>query len=595
MACEFFVFGLMLTRVFYMRTEEKNRPFSNFQRDVRVIILQVFLVSMVINILMLAGPLYMLQVYDRVLASQSIQTLIALTVLIVALYIFLVLFDILRSVIMNRVSGMLEKEIAASAFRANAYLSVLSSDQQTRLTPVRDLDQCRSFLSGPGPLALLDLPWAPFYFAILFMIHPFLGTVALAAAGFLFVVMLTGDFVGKRSARKTVQYTTKRNLLATATRASPEATLGMGMLGNLERMWNAQTEKLLESEIEGADRASSFTAISKGTRMMLQSGTLGMGAYLAIRGQISPGMMIAASILTARALAPLEQTISTWRSLVLARQAKARLEKSLAKLQDTNTSSYLIAPSKKLVVENLFAGPDLNTPAIKGVSFQVQAGDGLGIIGPSGCGKTTLVRAILGVWPALNGSVRLDGATLDQWPQDVIGESIGFLPQNVDLFDGTIGQNIARFAPEAPSDKILVAAQLAGVHEMITSLPDGYDTMLGEGAFQLSAGQRQRLGLARALYDDPFLVVLDEPNSNLDSEGNTLLLQAISNVRNRGGIVLVVAHRPSALSSVDHLLVLKDGRQEAFGEKNAILGIKTSSFRSRRDKLKLGVAGRETG
>jgi ATP-binding cassette subfamily C protein len=297
-----------------------------------------------------------------------------------------------------------------------------------------------------------------------------------------------------------------------------------------------------------------------------------MGAYLAILDQISAGMMIAASIITARALAPLEQTIASWRGLVAARQAKARLEATLNLSVRKKVKSLLPAPRDSLVIENLFSGPETGAIVLRGVSFNLKAGDGMGIVGPSGSGKTTLSRAILGIWPTLNGSIRLDGSTLDQWEPEAIGRSIGFLPQDVGLFDGTIGQNIARFDPDASSEAILNAARLAGVHDLIVQLPDGYDTLLGEGAHDLSAGQRQRVGLARALYGDPFLVVLDEPNANLDADGDALLSKAIASVRARGGIVLVIAHRPSALAAVDHLLMIKNGRQQAFGEKETVLG-----------------------
>ena len=576
-----------------MKTSTNKDCLQEFQRDIRLNLLGVFIISMVINILLLSGPLYMLQVYDRVLASQSVQTLVALTILIVALYIFLAVFDSIRSAIMVRIASLFDMKVGGKVFHANALLSVEQCDEETRFFPIRDLDQCRSYLSGPGPLAILDLPWAPFYLFLLFAIHPALGLVALTAVFFLVLILWIGNWAGQGPTHDAAKHLTARNSLAAATRKSPEVTLGMGMLVNLESIWNSQTAKLIGADVKGGDRSGVLTSISKSTRMMLQSGTLGMGAYLAILGQISPGMMIAASILTARALAPLEQTISTWRNLVSARQAKCRLESALISVKDAFGEANSERPSKNLVVENLYAGPDLRTPTIKGISFRVNAGGGIGIIGPSGSGKTTLVRAILGIWPIISGSARLDGTALGQLSQEAIGRSIGFLPQDVDLFDGTIGQNIARFTPGAETDKITSAAQLAGVHDMIKSLPDGYDTLVGEGAFQLSAGQRQRLGLARALYDDPFLVVLDEPNSNLDSEGNTLLSKAILSVRSRGGIVLVIAHRPSALASIDHLLVLKDGRQESFGEKNSILGIKTGAFKSRREKLQSGVRGRE--
>lgn len=555
-----------------MSAKPKDHTIQSAMWRIRRSFVPVVLISMVINLLMLTGPLYMLQIYDRVLSSRSIQTLVALTVLVIGLYALMMLLDGIRTSMMARIAAVFEARVAPAVFRANAFLAVKTHETKGNIDPVRDLDQCRTFLSGSGPLAMFDLPWMPLYLVVVFLIHPYLGFLALAGALVLIVVMWVNNSLSEKPAARAAVEVGARSSVAAAARSNPGATLGMGMLPNIARVWDKHTSALLVAQTSGSDRAGSFTALSKGTRMMLQSGILGMGAYLAILDQISAGMMIAASIITARALAPLEQTIASWRGLVAARQAKARLEATLNLSVQKKVKSLLPAPRDSLVVENLFSGPETGEIVLRGVSFKLKAGDGMGIVGPSGSGKTTLSRAILGIWPTLNGSIRLDGSTLDQWEPEAIGRSIGFLPQDVGLFDGTIGQNIARFDPDASSEAILNAARLAGVHDLIVQLPDGYDTLLGEGAHDLSAGQRQRVGLARALYGDPFLVVLDEPNANLDADGDALLSKAIASVRARGGIVLVIAHRPSALAAVDHLLMIKNGRQQAFGEKENVLG-----------------------
>lgn len=568
-----------------MPNDRKDNTIKRATRRIQRSFVPVIIMSMVINILMLAGPLYMLQIYDRVLSSQSVQTLVSLTVLVMGLYALMIAIDSIRTSMMARIAAVFESRVAPAVFRANAYLAVKNSTAEQHADPVRDLDQCRSFLSSSGPLAMFDLPWLPLYLGVVFLIHPYLGVLALGAAVILVAFMWMNNVLSREPSTKLARQIAARSSLANATRANPGAILGMGMLQNVSSIWNRQTVGLLGAQTSSADRSGSFTAMSKGVRMMLQSGILGMGAYLAILGQISPGMMIAASIITARALAPLEQTIASWRGLVAARQAKARLQTALDLNAPQKVKSRLPAPHRSLSVENLFSGPEGGALLLRGITFKLDAGDGLGIIGPSGSGKTTLGRAILGIMPSLNGSIRLDGSTLDQWEPEEIGRSLGFLPQDVGLFEGTIGQNIARFDPDADSAAILSAARLAGVHDMIVKLPDGYDTQLGEGKLDLSAGQRQRVGLARALYGDPFLVILDEPNANLDSDGDLLLSKAVASVRQRGGIVLVIAHRPSALVSVDHLLMIKDGRQQAFGDKQSVLNAMTQNA----DKLKSAV------
>lgn len=532
----------------------------------------VLLVSLFTNALMLTGPLYMLQIYDRVLASGSGQTLFALTILVIALYAGMGLFESIRSSMMSRVAAVFEIRHAGQVFNTNALLPIRLIGIKERPDPVRDLDQCRSTIASPAPLALFDLPWLPIYLGIVFLMHPLLGLLGTVGAGLLVVIMLLNDRSSRQVTKDTSAQIAARSAFANTVRSNPGAVMGMGMAAHLERLWFDRTKKLLELQTQSGDRAGLYSALTKSSRMFLQSAVLGLGALLAINEQITPGIMIAASIITARALAPVEQTIGGWRGLQSGWQAYKRLNAVLGLAASEPPEIAIPLPSKTLAVENLVSGPSPSSVIVKRADFSLSAGDGLGIIGPSGSGKTTLVRAMLGIWPTLSGSVRYDGLTIDQWERARFGKSVGYLPQDVEMFEGTIAANIARFDPEASVDAVMKAVTLAGVHDLIARLPDGYATELGEGKVQLSAGQRQRIGLARALYGDPFLVVLDEPNSNLDVEGDKLLAKAVQSVRERNGIAIIIAHRPSALASVDRLLVMKDGRQDDFGPKDEVMG-----------------------
>lgn len=533
--------------------------------------ISIGIVSLFINALMLSGPVYMLQVYDRVLSSQSEQTLVALTILVFGLYAVMAALESIRSGMMARVAGVFESTLTKSVFHANARLAMYNADSAERPDPVRDLDQCRSFLASAGPLAMFDLPWLPVYLLIVFFIHPYLGLLATVGAIVLVVMMLVNNALSQEPVHQGASAISSRSSMASAVRGNPGATLGMSMITNLAHRWEKTTAGLLSAQTRAADISGTFKAISKSSRLFLQSAVLGLGAYLALQDQISAGMMLAASIIAARALAPVEQIIGSWRSLVAARQAKIRLSAALELTAVKPVTTRLPLPRQSLSVDGLVSGPNRATPVLRGVSFTLHAGDGLGVIGSSGSGKTTLSRALLGIWPVLAGSLRLDGASLDQWSPEALGRAVGFLPQEVGLFDGTIAENIARFTPDPNATDVINAARLAGVHELITALPDGYATKIGEGQLQLSAGQRQRLGLARALYGDPFLVILDEPNANLDADGDACLSRAITRVRERGAIVIIIAHRPSAIASVDQLLVIRDGRQMEFGPKQSVL------------------------
>ena len=440
------------------------------------------------------------------------------------------------------------------------------------LLPLRDLDQLRAFLGGTGPSAFFDLPWMPIYVFICFLFHPLIGVAALVGAAVLAVLALTTDRSTRGPSQTATAHGMRRNGLAEAGRRNAEVLAAMGMQGRFADRWGGANRDYMQSQMNVSDVASGFGAGSKVFRMALQSGVLALGAWLVINNLASAASSSPSSILVARALAPAELAIANWKGFVQARQSWARLSELFARLPAAEQPHALPAPSQSLVAENVtLAPPGTQRIVVQDVSLSLQRGQGLGIIGPSASGKSSLVRAIVGVWPPVRGKVRIDGAAIDQWSSADLGPHIGFLPQEVELFAGTIAENIARFDPNAQSGAVIAAAKSAGIHEMILRLSEGYDTRIGEGGAGLSAGQRQRVGLARALYGDPFLVVLDEPNSNLDGEGENALTQAIVGVRQRGGICIVVAHRPSALAAVDMILMMADGRAQAFGPKDEVL------------------------
>ncbi|WP_026620753.1 ATP-binding cassette, subfamily C, bacterial PrsD (plasmid) [Ensifer sp. WSM1721] len=542
-------------------------------RDCRTAFIGVGVASALVNILYLTGSFFMLEVYDRVLPSRSIPSLIALCLLALLLYSFQGAFELIRGRMLVRIAGALDESLSGRIYRAVVKAPLKLKMQGDGLQALRDFDQVRAFLSGAGPAALFDLPWLPFYIAICFLFHPVIGLVAVGGGLILTLLTYLTNRGTQAPAKKAAEAAGLRNAFAQSSQRNAEVVEAMGMSGRLTALWERRNADFREENRRTSDIGNGYGALSKVFRMALQSGVLAAGAVLVIEGQASPGIIIAGSILTARALAPVELAIGNWRGLVSARQSWQRLKEMLKALPEAERPLALPSPHERLSVEGLASGPPAAQRLIvSGVTFTVHAGSALGVIGPSASGKSSLARAILGVWPAYRGSVRLDGAALDQWDNDALGKHIGYLPQDVELFAGSVAQNICRFAEDATSEAIVAAAKAARVNDMILRLPNGYDTEIGEGGMALSAGQRQRVALARALYGDPFLVVLDEPNSNLDAEGEQALNEAIMNVRRRGGIVVVIAHRPSALTSVDLVLMMNEGCMQAFGPKEEVLG-----------------------
>lgn len=546
---------------------------SNYKvRGIVSLLWFIFGLSGVINLLALTGAFYMMQVYDRALTSGSVPTLVWLSVIAVGLYLFQGLFDIIRSQILVRFAGNVDRQLAPLVHKVAIDMPRFGYAPAEANERGRDVDTVRNFLSGAGPVALFDLPWIPIYLVFVWLLHPVLGMLTLGGAAFLTCLTIAAELLSRRHAKDLGRSTIIRNVVADNHMRNGDVLCSMGMTDRaIERFEKANTRHL-EVQTATSDISGTFAGLSKVLRMMLQSAILGVGAYLTIKGDMSAGSIIASSIVTGRALAPVDQAISQWKGVVAARRSWARIKDTLAVLERPDTRFDLPDPSECLTVEAITTvAPATGTVLLADASFKLNAGQVLALIGPSGGGKTTLVRSILGIWPTLRGAVRIDGADIKQWPTEFFSRNVGYLPQEVALMDGTIADNIARFDPEANARKIHRAARAAGVHELIVRLPNGYQTEIGTQGQSLSAGQRQRIALARALYDDPFLVVLDEPNSNLDADGEEALAQAITKVRERGGIVILVAHRPSVLQFVDTVGVVQGGKLVSFGPKDDLI------------------------
>jgi ATP-binding cassette subfamily C protein len=542
-------------------------------RACRSAFIGVGVMSCMINLLYLTGSIFMLEIYDRVLPSRSVPTLVGLIVLAGGLYVAQGILDLIRGRILVRIGTSLDEALSGRVFETVVRLPLIAGGRNEGLQPLRDLDNIRSFLSSLGPSAFFDLPWLPFYLAICFVFHVLIGATALAGAIILVTLTILTEFMTRKPAREAMGLAARRNDLAAASRRNAEVLVAMGMSGRLTRRWSVANENYLTGNQRTSDVAGGLGATAKVMRMMLQSAVLGVGAYLVIHQEATAGVIIAGSILSARALAPVDLAIAHWKGFVAARQSWQRLNRLLGSLPVQGAPTRLQAPSRRLSVESVSIVPPGDQKVIvQDVTFALEAGNGLGIIGPSGSGKSSLVRALVGVWQPVRGKVRLDAAALDQWSSEVLGRHVGYLPQDVELFAGTVAQNICRFDPDAIAENIIAAAKEAGVHEMIVKMSEGYETQVGEQGVSLSAGQAQRVALARALYGEPFLIVLDEPNSNLDTEGDEALTRAVRAARERGAIVVVVAHRPIGIEAVDMLLVLKDGRMQAFGPKDQVLG-----------------------
>lgn len=553
-------------------TDGSSRSFATaLARWMRESIAGLGVISGVINLLALTGSFYMLQVYDRVLVSRSVPTLVVLSLLMVGLYVLFGSLEAIRGQVMLRLGGRLDRQLRGKVFSA-VLRAPYAAEKVDASRAVQDLDQVRSFMAGPAPAAALDLPWLPVYFFMVYLLHPYLGVLATIGGGVLLVAALETERRSRAPSKSIAESGGARARILDLARRNTEVIRALGLEAGFVRRWVAASETHVGDLLNASEKVGKLVVFSRVFRMTLQSAILGVGAYVVIRGEATGGVMIASSIIAGRALAPIDTVISNWKGFVAAREAYARLGTVLQKASDPEPEVMPPDPGQSLQVQALVVcAPGTANPILRGLSFDLQAGDGLGVIGPSASGKSSLARALVGVWEAAQGSVRLDGASLRQWSAEKLGPHIGYLPQDVEIFEGTVAQNIGRLAEQPDQEAIVAAAVAAGIHEMIVALPKGYETNVGPGGAFLSAGQRQRLALARALYGDPFLIVLDEPNSNLDAEGDAALGKAVANARDRGAIVVVIAHRPSALASVNKVLVMAGGQAKAFGPRDEIL------------------------
>lgn len=550
-------------------------PLSAIFTHLRTGFLGTALFSCVINILGLTGSFYTLQVYDRVIPSRSASTLIALTFLAAVLYAAYAVLDYLRARILTRAGLLTMAALERDALAAVSALALADATRARALEPISDLDRTRAFLSGSGPATVLDLPWIPVYLAAIYVLHPVLGMTALAGA--LGLLLLTGlaEATTKARLERSSLAAAERTTFAESLRRHAETSHAMGFAPGLETRWRELTRAWLSDLTIATDRAQIFSAATKLLRLACQIGIVGLGALLVINGGMSAGAIVAASIIASRVLSATDTGLAHWRAFTEFRQSCRRLSDNLrlaAAAERPNEN--LPAPQASLAVEHLTVmPPGASRPLIHDLSFRLQSGDGLGVIGPTGCGKSTLARALVGArqHAIRAGSIRFDGVPLNRWNSQARSKYVGYMPQEPALLPAAIADNISRFEADAESAKIIAAAKQAGIHETILRLPDGYRSRIGEHAIQLSAGERQRISLARALYGDPFLVVLDEPDANLDGAGEASLTEAIRSVRRRGGIIVVCSHRLAALEGVDTLVSLSNGRLHTSGRKDDVL------------------------
>jgi PrtD family type I secretion system ABC transporter len=533
----------------------------------------VALFSMFINILVLTVPLYMLQIFDRVLASESRETLLYLSLIALAAVFTLGALELVRSRILVRVSSWIEQHLAAEAFERSVAATLRAKPYRTEA--LRDLGQLRSFFAASGIFALFDAPWVPIFLLATFLLHPVIGVIAAAGALLLFLLAVLNELVIRTPWRAANHAAIRSMQRAEATARNAEAIDAMGMMPAVVGRWLATNREVLQHQAAASNRAGAFVALSKFWRLAVQIAVLAAGAFLVVEQGLTAGGMIAGSILTSRALAPVDHSISTWKQVVAARAAYVRLRSMFRSIVPRVESMPLPPPHAHITVEHLaFAYPGAGAPALQGVTFEVLPGEALAVVGPSAAGKSTLARLLVGVWPPSSGAVRLDGADVSLWDRADFGRYVGYLPQDVELFAGTVRDNIARMG-NLPSDAVVSAARMAGVHDMILRLPMGYKTEIGEGGAVLSGGQRQRIALARALLGRPRLLVLDEPHANLDSDGDRALSDAIQAVKDDGGAVVIIAHRPGVLEHVDKILVLRDGQVHAYGASSEIMKLIT--------------------
>ena len=564
-------------------------------RDVRSrsrgLFLSVGFFSIFVNLLMLTGPLFMLQVYDRVLGSRSEATLVALSVLVALLYILFGVLDWARGRVLARAGAQFQSDLDERVFKALLKVPSQPGRGDKIQSGLRDLESVQKLMTSPALFAICDMPWTPIFACAIFMFHPMLGYLAIAGGALLIVTTIINQKVSKKGVIDAQIQSSRADSFADNVRDDREVVQGLGMRGAVMSRWRKTRNKSLESNMQSSDVTGAFSSFTKAFRLFLQSAMLALGAYLVLQNELTPGAMIAGSILMGRALAPIEMAIGQWPLVQRASSGWFNLSKLLEIVPDETPRTALPRPKAHLSAQNLTAVPPGESQAsLKMVSFEVEPGTALGVIGPSAAGKSSLARVICGIWKPASGRIRLDGASLDNYDPDVLGQYIGYLPQTVTLFDATIAENIARMSETPDAAAVVAAAKKAGAHEMILEQPEGYDTPIGNFGGRLSGGQRQRLGLARALYGDPLILVLDEPNSNLDSVGSGALNDAIRTMKSEGKSVIIMAHRPAAIAECENLLVLENGMRKAFGPRDEVLKEQVRNVAQITDALQKGRA-----
>lgn len=551
----------------------------------------VGLFSGFINLLYLVPSLYMMQVYDRVLGSRNETTLLMLSLIAVGLYLAMGMLEYARSSVLVRMGNRLDRALAPRVFTAAFERNLRGRTGLTAGQAMNDLTSVRQFITGNGLFAFFDAPWIPIYLAVAFVFHPLLGMVALFGAIVLFVLAWVTEISTRQPLGEANVAAQVGSAYATSNLRNAEVIEAMGMMPAVRSRWERIQDRMLTSQSKASDVAGRINAVTRFVRITLQSAALGVGGWLVLQNQISPGLMIAASILIARALAPVELLIGTWRQSNAARTSYKRLEELLADFPPRVAGMELPRPSGEFRVEGVIATPPgAQTPALKGVSFGIAPGEVVVVVGPSASGKSTLARLLVGVWPAAAGKVRLDGADVFLWNKDQLGPWVGYLPQDIELFDGTIAENIARFG-EVDSSKVIEAATRAGLHDMILRFPHGYDTPIGEAGSALSGGQRQRIALARALYGDPAVLVLDEPNSNLDDAGEAALVRAVQQAKSEKRTVVLITHRTSIVGVADRMLVLADGMVQMMGPRAEVMEALAKNAQQARANMQQAVQG----
>jgi ATP-binding cassette, subfamily C, bacterial len=552
-------------------TEKLNRTASGL-RGMTGLFVAIGVFSAFVNILMLTGSLYMLQIYDRVLPSKSVETLLALTLLVAALYAFMGVLDFTRARIAARIGASLQSRLDGRVFDAIMRRSVHSGERSKPATGLKDLEAVQRLLSSPVLFAVFDIPWAPLFIFAIYTFHPWMGHLAICGAVVLIAITLLNQLLARKPEQDAMMASNAGDNFAEAVRQQGEMVRALGMNAAVTARWQTLRRKALAAQLASSDRVGQFSTMTKTFRFFLQSAILGLAAYLVLQGELTPGAMIAGSILLGRALAPVEQAIGGWPLVIRARQGWSRLDELLSSTPEVPGHTALPRPRAALDVNQITVfPPEQQKASLRMMSFSLKPGQALGVIGASASGKSTLARVLSGIWRASSGSVRLDGAALDQYDPDVLGSYIGYLPQDVVLFNGTVAENIARLQAVPDAEQIVTAAKKAGAHEMILQLPNGYDTQVSSGGGRLSGGQKQRIGLARAFYGDPVMLVLDEPNSNLDSFGQDALNLAIRQARDAGKIVIIMAHRPAGIAECDLILIIDSGAVKAFGPRDEVL------------------------